>query len=141
VEENLYLVMGCWGRQDDGFISCPSVENRILHIHSGLENYDAIMDYLDSVRLFDRPLYDNNAIRHLIYNMQDKYLEQLRPIWNPKRYDLLEKFIVSHKSCGVYVKLCLINPELEPKKEERSDDEAVFVQAAPNLKLVDDTYS
>jgi hypothetical protein len=115
--ENLYLVMGCFGRCDDSFISCRGVENRILKIDESLVYYDDIMVYFESIRLFDRPLFDQNAIRHFIFNMQERYDQKIKRLWVEKQFHLFEKFIIAHKSCGVYIKLILVNVDADIKDE------------------------
>lgn len=131
MSEELYLCLGCFGRRDDSFISCRGVENRILRIEDHLENYDEIMDYFETVRLFDKPMFDGNAIRHFIHNMQDRFDQRFKRLWNENYYNLLERFINSHRSCGTYVKLILINTELEEPSKEEPD--SVLVKGTPEL--------
>ncbi len=129
--DELYLTLGCFGRRDDDFVSCRGVENRILRLDESLENYGEMMDYFESVRLFDKPMFDQNAIRHFIYNMQERFDQRLKRLWSEKYYNLLERFIISHKSCGTYVKLILVNaafddiPEAEPEK--------VLIKGSPEI--------
>lgn len=130
--ETCYLVLGCFGREDDGFISCPSVENRILKLDDSLVYIDDVMDYLDSMSLFDRHMLDINAIRHLIYNLQDRFDQKVKRLWTEQEYHLLERFIHTHRPCGLYAKLILVPPEEEdqtPKKPER-----VLVKATPTIE-------
>ena len=121
-EDQLHLVIGCFGRQDSmdsagshTFISCPAVENRILKIDESLEYYDEMMNYMEVVRLFDRPMFDLNAIRHFLHNMQDRYDQKFKRLWSEKQYNLIERFILGHKICGTYVKLIIVNSEFEEK--------------------------
>ena len=69
----IFLVLGCFGRRDNKFVSCAGVENRILKVTTALEHYNEAMDYFDSCRLFDRPMFEMQAIRHFIFNMQDRF--------------------------------------------------------------------
>lgn len=130
--EALYLVLGCFGRRDDYFVSCPGVENRILKIDESLEYFDEIMNYFDAVRLFDKPLFDQNALRHFIYNMQDRYDQKFKRLWSEKYYNLLERFIVSHKACGTYAKLILVNTDFDEEPEELP--EKINVKGSPELE-------
>lgn len=117
LNEKLYLILGCFGRIDDNFISCSSCENVILHIHPGLDNYDDIMDYLDVCRLFDKPAFDFNTIRHVLQNLQGRF-DQVslgRKLWSEKQVELYQRFIIEHKSCGLYLKLQLTQQEKQIK--------------------------
>lgn len=142
-EEYLFVVLGCFGRRDDTFVSCGAVENRILLVNSSLEYYNEIMDYLENVRLFDRPMFDANAIRHFIYYIQEKFPQGYRPMWEVKQFRLFEKFIIDHKMCGTYIKLLVTdtledsNIELESKSVYiRSEEKTEKPQNNPNLKLI-----
>lgn len=131
-EASCYLVLGCFGREDDGFVSCPSVENRILKLDDSLVYIDDIMDYMDSLGLFDRHMLDINSIRHLIYNLQDRYDQKIKRLWNEQQYHLLERFIQTHRPCGLYTKLVLVSPDQEeekPKKPER-----ILVKGTPVIE-------
>lgn len=138
--ENLYLVLGCFGRREGEFIYCPSVSNRILHVHSKLIHYDELMDYLDGLRLFDKPLFDLNATRHMIYYIQDRFEQRVRKIWAQRDFELYEKFLNGHKNCGIYSRLILAQEE--DNHEEKPDIENIEyaaeenVQKKPELKLI-----
>lgn len=143
-EENAYLVLGCFGRSENGFVLCSSVENRILPLDERLVNYNDIMDYFDSVKLFDRPLLEQSAIRHLLYNLQDRYDQKIKRLWTDHQYNMLERFMLMHKPCGFYVKLILVPAEFDiPKEPEQisfvikgtpsSTDDVI---KKPNLKTV-----
>ena len=123
------MVLGCFGRNDDGFVSCPGVENRILKLDDSLVYLDEIMDYLDSVRLFDKHMLDVNAIRHLIYNLQDRYDQKVKRLWTEKQHHLYEKFVIGHKPCGVYAKLVLVSDEISVPKP--TAPKRVFVKGTP----------
>lgn len=109
-KHELYLVLGCFGRREDDFISCAGIENAILHIEEGLYLYNDMMEYLDNCRLFDRPIFDLNAIRHFVFNMRERYDQPMRRLWSEKKFDLYQKFIIEHRHCGLYVKLVLTDP-------------------------------
>ena len=141
--ENAYLVLGCYGRTDDGFVLCPSSENRILKLDDTLNSFNDLMDYLESVGLMDRPMLDINAIRHLVHNIQERYDQVVRRLWTEKQYHLIERFIHMHKPCGLYAKLILVPEELDtPQNEEGSSfivkgvPESSSTEKTPELRLV-----
>jgi len=107
----LYVLLGCFGRQDDGFISCSGVENCILVVDASLTNYTEIMDYLDGVKLFDKTILEYNSVRHIILNLQDKFDQVVKRLWTEKQFILYQKFVVDHKNCGVYLKLKMAEEE------------------------------
>ncbi len=109
--DNLYVVLGCFGRSDDDFVSCAGIENRILLVDSSLYRYDDIMDYLDQCRLFDRVLLDYNAVRHFIFNLGEKFDQPTRRLWSEKKFELYQKFAIDHKHCGLFVKLIINDGE------------------------------
>lgn len=114
-EEKLYLILGCHGRVEDGFVLCPSTENRILKLDESVVNYEGIVDYLEAVKLFDRPMLDYNALRHLIHNLQDRFNQKVRKLWTERYYNLIERHMVMHRPCGLYAKLLLSD---QPDKSE-----------------------
>ncbi len=137
--ENVYLIFGCFGRKDNKFVLCPSVENRILKLDNSLTNLDDIMDYLEQVQLFDRVMLDWNAICHLLYNLQERFDQKVKRLWTQQEYNLLERFLHSHRQCGLYMKL-IVTEEIEEEKPELkrtsikgSPEE---IERKPNLKLV-----
>lgn len=132
--ENLYLVLGCFGRCDDGFISCKGIENKILKISQNLEGYQNMMDYFSSCRLFDRPLFELNAVRHLIFNLQDKYDQKLNRLWSEKNFHLYQKFIIDHRPCGVFIKL-ILEPEQLLTKKENADEDRVLIKAIKTIEV------
>ena len=133
--KDLYLVLGCFGRIDDGFVNCASCENYILRIHTGLENYNGMMDYFDTCRLYDKPTFDFNAIRHILQNMQERF-DQLatgRRLWSEPKVQLHQKFLMDHRFCGLYLKLALAN---EDEKEEPEEKSIPIVAHSKQRKLV-----
>jgi hypothetical protein len=103
--------LGCFGREDGGFVSCSGVENNILIIEPSLNNYTEIMDYLDGCQLFDKTLLEYNSVRHVILNLQDKYDQVVKKLWTERQFRLYQKFVIDHKDCGVYLKLKIIEEE------------------------------
>lgn len=132
MQENAYLTLGCYGRTENGFILCSSVQNRILKLDDTLVDADGVMGYLDAVRLFDRPMLDQNAIRHLIYNLQDKFDQKFKRLWTDHEYNLLERFIQMHKPCGLYAQLILVNEPFELPKEA---EQFSFIKGTPEVNV------
>jgi hypothetical protein len=131
VQESAYLVLGCYGRSENGFVLCPSTQNRILKLDDSLVNVDGVTDYLDAVKLFDRPLLDQNAIRHLVYNLQDKFDQKFKRLWTDHEYHLLERFIQMHKPCGMFAQLILVPAQDE---DDAPQGEVVaFVKGTPEF--------
>lgn len=116
----LYVNLGCFGRVDNGFISCAGIENAILNVHERVDHYNDMMDYFDNCRLFDKPLFEYSAIRNFLHNMNEKFDQPSigRPLWTPKEYHLFESFVVNHRNCGTYIKLSLEKKDI--KIEEKS---------------------
>lgn len=131
VQENAYLVLGCHGRTENGFVLCPSTQNRILKLDDALVNVDGITDYMDAVRLFDRPMLDQNAIRHLVYNLQDRFDQKFKRLWTDHEYNLLERFMHMHKPCGLYAQLIVVEEEL---LENPETEQVSFVRGTPEIE-------
>lgn len=105
--QKICLILGCFGRNDDGFIGCNSVENTIFVLDPSYPFYHDMMDFFDQNRLFDRSLLDYNAVRHLFFNVQDRFGYVNKNIWTEKQFRLIEKFSIQHQDCGLYLKLKL----------------------------------
>lgn len=103
--KSLYLILGCYGREDDGFVSCSTVKNKILKLYPELERGDELFEYIEWLRLFQRPLRDYNAVRRVVFNIQEKYYQNFNPIWTKKQFRLIENFTLVHKMCGLYLEL------------------------------------
>lgn len=129
VEERAYLVLGCHGRTENGFVLCPGVQNRVLKLDDSLVNFDGVTEYLDAVRLFDRPMLDQNAIRHLVYNLQDRFDQKLKRLWTDHEYHLLERFIHMHSQCGLYAQLILVHDDVPDQETEQVS----FVKGIPEV--------
>ena len=104
---DLYVVLGCFGLRIDDFVNCAAIENTILKVHTGLYGYNEILEYFDTCRLYDKPLLELNAIRHFVFNLQNRFDQKTKPLWLPKRFELYQKFVIDHRHCGLYVKLVL----------------------------------
>jgi hypothetical protein len=135
--EEFYLILGCFGQKDDGFISCPSCENRILDLTKQLDKYNEMMDYFDTCRLFDRPMFEYSSIAHFIKNMQDRF-DQItigKRLWPEKRYHLYQKFMSNHRICGLYIKLVLIDNTEKLNKIEQVNHSKI-IKPKINIKLI-----
>jgi hypothetical protein len=107
----IFLSLGCWGREKYEFVSCPGVTNRILDITRSSECNTKIADYLDShFRLFDRPLYNN--VHTVVWNIQDKFSEKGKPVFQENKFRYIEEFCIDHSKCGIFLRL-----ELEEEEE------------------------
>ncbi len=111
MEKKLYIIMGCFGRRDDDFISCAGVENPILEVESNLYQYEEMMAYLDLCRLFDKPMFDYNSLRHFIFNLREKFDQPMKRLWSEKKFELYQKFIIDHRHCGLYIKLASLSKD------------------------------
>ena len=105
--QELHITLGCFGRTDDGFTSCSGISNIILHLSPSNPNYLEIMDYLDTMQLFDRVMLDYNATRHFVFKMQDKFKTVTNKLWTEKMFLLYQKFVIDHKNCGIFIDLKL----------------------------------
>lgn len=112
-ESDLYVVLGCYGRRTDDFVSCPSIRNHILKVDITLEHYEEIMDYFEGCRLFDKPMYDFNAVRNFLQSMQNRFDRVVKPLWPKKNIDLYQNFVITHRACGVYIWLELVDKSTE----------------------------
>lgn len=101
----LHIILGCFGRTDDGFVSCAGCRNSIFYLAKSDSNYSEIMDFLDGIELFDKPLLDYNAVRHVIFNLQDRFSYKTKKIWSEKMFLLYQKFVIDHKGCGLFIDL------------------------------------
>jgi len=129
--QNLHLILGCFGRRVDDFVSCPGVENTILNITPSINRYNDMMDYFDSCRLFDKPLLEFNAIRHFVYNLQDRYDQINKRLWTNQKFDLYQKFVIDHRHCGLIIRL-----EVPVKKPEPVNDDEVLNISSKKFKLI-----
>jgi len=82
------------------------------------------MNYFDAVNMFEKPMLDQNAIRHLVYHLQDKFDQKLRRLWTDHEYHLIERFMHMHKPCGMYAQLIVT----DETREDREEEEISFVR-------------
>jgi len=101
----IFLFLGCNGKSDGDFIFCSKTDSPILEISLNLEKSQEIVQYFKGLGLFQREMVDYNGIRRVIYNLQDKYYQNCKPIWNDKFFKLLDKFTLMHKECGLVLSI------------------------------------
>ncbi len=128
-----HVVLGCFGLRQDDFVSCSCVQNTILKVGPSIHRYDEMTSYFEQCRLFDKPMFELNGIRHFIFNMQDRYDQVMRPLWTQKKFELYQKFIMDHRFCGLFLRLSL--PEEIPEKTSKdiSEVEISVKHEASNL--------
>jgi hypothetical protein len=126
----IHLILGCFGRKDHNFISCAGIENRILCVSASLEHYNEMMNYFDTCRLFDKPMFEMQAIRHFIFNLRDRFDQVVvgKRLWSESEFELYQKFIIDHRLCGLYIKLVLVDSEFDLEREE-PEAKKVFIKA------------
>ena len=110
-KDKLNIILSCFGRADDKFVSCSGCSNTILYLSPSDPFYDEMMDYFDTLQLFDKPLFNINAIRHVIFNMQDRFAFSTHALWSEKMFHLYQKFVIDHKDCGLRLHLQLFTGE------------------------------
>ncbi len=100
----IVLILGCWGREREGFVACPSISNEILDLTKNSQRNVKIKDYLDShFKLFDRPLYNN--VHTAVWNVQEKFSEKGNPVIPEVKFRYIEEFCIEHAKCGLYLRL------------------------------------
>jgi len=96
------LVLGCEGRQDDGFKFCNGVSNTILDLEkiNASDNYMTLIKYLDRVaNLFINPCCDINIIGNTIYKLYElNYI-------NEKTNNYYIHFYNLHKRCALILQI------------------------------------
>ena len=102
---NIYLILGCWGHEENQFTLCPSIENKILDLSKKTQINLDILNFLNSYKLFDQILRSN--VHTLIYNLQTKFSTKINKVFDNDYYKLLENFCIQHKRCGVYARLLI----------------------------------
>ena len=105
----IYLILGCWGHDEEDFKLCPSVENKILNLSEKTKVNLDILSFLNNYKLFDQVLRSN--VHTLIYNLQTKFSTKTNKIFTDTYYSLLENFCIQHKRCGVYARLLVEEEE------------------------------
>lgn len=137
MDEHAYLVLGCFGRTENDFVLCPSVENRILKLDDTIEDFHKLVEYLECVHLFDRPLLEQSSVKHLVYNIQNKFDQKFRRLWTDHQFNLLERFMVMHKPCGYFAKLILVPEEIDIKEPEQI---SFIIKGTPEIKYKEPTF-
>jgi len=73
-------------------------------------------------------MLDQNAVRHLIYNLQDRFDQKFKRLWTDHEYNLIERFIHMHKQCGTYAQLIIVSEEDHQIKD---NEQVSFIQGIP----------
>jgi len=126
----IHIIMGCYGYKDDDFTFCSGIENSIFIFDKKNASYKEIMNYLDNCKLFDKPLYDYNAIRNFLARFRQKFESPISPVWIERKYNNYQKFAIDHKNCGLYIKLA------SKSKESNSDNNQSSEHSFNILKLI-----
>ena len=95
------ILLGCEGRQDNGFVFCRGAENIILDLekHQNSENYPKLIDYVkNTVKLLDGPCCKYNVVSNTLYKFYEFGYT------NDIQYKYIVSFINLHKACGIILK-------------------------------------
>jgi len=120
LNHKIHIIMGCYGYKDDDFTFCKGVDNSIFSFDNDHILYQEIMNYLDNCKLFDKPLYDYNAVRNFLSRFRQKFESPLAPVWIERKYNAYQKFAIDHKSCGLVLRLSLQKNEQPNNLEQKS---------------------
>lgn len=102
----LHLVLGCWGREEENFVSCSGISNKILDLTKHSDRNLRIIDYLDNIyKLLDKPLYVN--VHTALFNIQDKFSIKGSQVFSTSEFHRIECFCQMHIKCGLYLRLKL----------------------------------
>lgn len=100
----VYLVLGCWGREEKEIVMCTGIENQILDISLKSERNLKIVDHLDNVYgMIDRPLYNN--VHTAIFSIENAFGETGNLVFQKEKFEVIEDFCILHKKCGIYLRL------------------------------------
>lgn len=100
---NILLKFGCWGREHNGLMLCAGVSNTLMDLTKQTERNREISNYLDTMGLYDRPVYGN--IHTIIFRLQNDFSVKGNVLFEEAIYKTLEEFCILHKKCGLYLKL------------------------------------
>lgn len=104
--KQIHLILGCNGSIGlNGFVCCNKLSNTILTITPNFENINEMLIYFKSLNLHIYPLKDYNAVRRVLFNLNEKFPQNFKPIWDEKYFHQLEEFTINHKKCGIYLKI------------------------------------
>lgn len=105
------LILGCWGRAEDGITACCGIENEVLDITSDSKMNVAITEYLDTnFNIFDRPIYNN--IHTAVWNIQERFSDKKGAVFPKRMFERMEEFCSMHVKCGLFLRL-----EIQDEKE------------------------
>ena len=140
MNDKLNVVLGCFGRSNNGFVSCRGCENVILTLSPRVMRFNDILDYFESCRLPERAMMEAQAIRHFLYNMQNNYDQYMKKIWKECDYNMYQMFLKEHEKCGLYLKLDI--PDETTQYNNKIEEKSVFIKASnqelskPQLRVV-----
>lgn len=100
---NVILTLGCEGYINQTFIFCKSVENIIIDISTikHTQNYTKTIEYLDHIKLFEKPCINTNVISSGMYKIYEfGYITEIQ-------YKLICDFIKQHLRCSLILQLKL----------------------------------
>lgn len=124
----IHIIMGCYGYKDDDFTFCSGIENSIFVFSKDHILFQEIMNYLDNCKMFDKPLYDYNAIRNFLSRFRQKFESPLAPVWIERKYNAYQKFAIDHKNCGLVLRLSIQKPEVNNDSEKNSSNILKLIQ-------------
>lgn len=95
------IILGCNGRQDNGFCFCTGVNNVLVDLEKIVHtaNYKDLIRYLDKVpKIFDNSCFLSNIISNAVYKIYEMgYLSDIQ-------YKFVSHFYDMHKRCGLVMK-------------------------------------
>ncbi len=103
---NVFLTLGCWGREVEGFKLCQGVQNNILDLTKKSEKNIEIVKHLDSIYgILKKPIYNN--VHTAIYSIQNKFNMKGDILFSEKKLKTIETFCTMHAKCGLYLRLII----------------------------------
>lgn len=95
---NAEIILGCEGRQDDGFVYCNGVKNVIIDLEKlrNSSRYLELIKYLDKVvKIFDGPCVKPHVITNAIYKLHEMgYIDE-------DKHNRIANFYKVHRPCGL----------------------------------------
>ena len=96
------ILLGCEGRQDQGFIFCRGSENIILNLGKCVysSNYLELLEYIEKIaKLKNGPC----CVHHQIMNTLYKFYQL--DFLSEKQYEYINRYTDMHKICGLILKI------------------------------------
>lgn len=133
IDGGVFLVLGCFGSEQCGFVRCTSVFNYILRIDGEIDNEDILWEYFESLNLVNIPLCNSNSVRNTIYKMKSSYSRRCQDLWPQDYFSKMEEFMHFHKDCGLFLKLTT-DPPYNFKIPSFDDIEIIRANACSEYK-------